>query len=477
MLIIFVSVMLIAGITVQSHAGGFDDVPLDHWAYTAVQYLYDKGVLEGDEWGKFNGDDAMTRYEFAVAIARIVDILEDYATAGGYDVEGEMQELTDDIYAIVEELEDEFSAEIDSIRATLAVHGSKINTLEEDVQETKGAIEGIADKVKKLNISFKGDALLRFEGKYASDDSQVQRPRVRFRLGLEAPVNDEVKFKGRLASGSSAGPTSTIQTFEDEFEKRPLWIDRVYLEWAPSNLEGWKFLAGKFGPNWRNTLITIDSDVNVEGIAQSYRSDDGFVLNLAELVPDDKGFYIVGQVGKEGLFTDGLDFYAGFHYINDGAWQFIEQKLKDGDLKNNMRLDRIDMDNYSALDIIGSYSWDMGGTPLSITGNYVRNLADAADIEDGCAMEEGAYAQLKVGKAKEIGDVEGWIEYGKLQANSVLSFLTDAARGSGDHKFWGSGLKYVWMKNFNIALKFIYADRLTKDENYKLVQVDFLSEF
>jgi hypothetical protein len=308
-----------------------------------------------------------------------------------------------------------------------------------------------------------------------NDDSRVQRPNMRFRLAMDAPVNDEVKFHASLASGSSAGPTSTNQTFQDEFEKKPLWIDRAYLEWQPSNLEGWKFLAGKFGPNWENTLITYDSDVNVEGIGQSYKSPEGFVVNLAELVPDEKGFYIIAQIGMEDLLTEGIDGYITYHYINDDCWQLIERKLKDGDLKNRFNFDRIDMDNYSAIDIIGRYSWDAGRTPMSLTGNYVRNLAGNAP-EDLSGLQQAAWAQLKIGKAKDLGEFEGWVEWGKLQANSVLSFLTDAARGSSDHEFWGGGIKYRWMKNLDIAFTFIYADRLSKDEDYKLIQADILGK-
>lgn len=52
----------------------FQDVPRDHWAYAALQKLAAAGVLEGyPPTGDFRGQRAMTRYEFAVAIARLLD--------------------------------------------------------------------------------------------------------------------------------------------------------------------------------------------------------------------------------------------------------------------------------------------------------------------------------------------------------------------------------------------------------------------
>lgn len=53
-----------------SHDVNFPDVPKDHWAYTYVKSLADKGYLEGYPDGEFKGDRAMTRYEYATVIYR-----------------------------------------------------------------------------------------------------------------------------------------------------------------------------------------------------------------------------------------------------------------------------------------------------------------------------------------------------------------------------------------------------------------------
>jgi hypothetical protein len=66
-------VALVATMAGRSHAGVFADVPYDHWAYKAVEQLAQVGVLEGYPDGKFRGPQAMTRYEFAVAVARAYD--------------------------------------------------------------------------------------------------------------------------------------------------------------------------------------------------------------------------------------------------------------------------------------------------------------------------------------------------------------------------------------------------------------------
>ncbi len=74
---------MILGVSVASAATAYDDVPRDHWAYNALDYLTDRGVLEGYPDGFFKGDRTLTRYEFAQAIARLLDSM---GTGGGTEV-------------------------------------------------------------------------------------------------------------------------------------------------------------------------------------------------------------------------------------------------------------------------------------------------------------------------------------------------------------------------------------------------------
>jgi predicted porin/uncharacterized coiled-coil protein SlyX len=52
--------------------GPFDDVPQGHWAYDAVTDLAKRGVFTGYPDGTFKGKRALTRYEFAVALQRLL---------------------------------------------------------------------------------------------------------------------------------------------------------------------------------------------------------------------------------------------------------------------------------------------------------------------------------------------------------------------------------------------------------------------
>ena len=65
-----------------------DTVPFDHWAYDAVQQLVDVGIIIGYPDGTFKGDRAMTRYEFAMAISRLLTQLPELVGEGPAGADG-----------------------------------------------------------------------------------------------------------------------------------------------------------------------------------------------------------------------------------------------------------------------------------------------------------------------------------------------------------------------------------------------------
>jgi len=70
-----VFVLALAALPALAQSNPAETVPFDHWAYDAVQQLVDYGIIIGYPDGTFRGARAMTRYEFAVAISRMLDAL------------------------------------------------------------------------------------------------------------------------------------------------------------------------------------------------------------------------------------------------------------------------------------------------------------------------------------------------------------------------------------------------------------------
>ena len=72
MLAVVAAALLVAVAAPAFAANPFSDVPLNHWAYDAVENLAAKGILEGYPDNTFRGKKAMTRYEIATMVARMM---------------------------------------------------------------------------------------------------------------------------------------------------------------------------------------------------------------------------------------------------------------------------------------------------------------------------------------------------------------------------------------------------------------------
>lgn len=132
--------------TVTGGTREFQDVPTGHWAYPALQKLAAAGILEGyPPTGNFIGQRPMTRYEFAVAIARLLDRIPGGGQTDLTDVNRrlgilEARRIPDvtraDVNDLIDALRREFQDEIARINGRVDVLDQRMQILESRVPAT-----------------------------------------------------------------------------------------------------------------------------------------------------------------------------------------------------------------------------------------------------------------------------------------------------------------------------------------------------
>lgn len=91
-----------------------------------------------------------------------------------------------------------------------------------------------------------------------------QRLRERFRLGIDAAIDDAFQAGVRLATGNTTNPVSTNQTLGNSLSNDSFNLDRAYLRYRPAP---WlTVFAGRFADPWFSTDLVWDDDVNFDGI-------------------------------------------------------------------------------------------------------------------------------------------------------------------------------------------------------------------
>lgn len=164
--------LFILSLSAPVFAGPFSDVKPGHWAYEAIKDLSSKGILEGYPDGTFKGTKALTRYEAAQMVARLIE----RGGVGDYET---LQKLTI-----------EFADE-------LALLGVKVTALEDEMKVLRSQLDGAGMGAGKIKIT--AETRMRFGNvgydtnpAFAAASSDFNNSNLRFRLNMATKIDENV---------------------------------------------------------------------------------------------------------------------------------------------------------------------------------------------------------------------------------------------------------------------------------------------
>ena len=336
------------------------------------------------------------------------------------------------------------------------------------LEEKQGDIPKWLDKVK-----LKGDFRLRYEHKERKGTSDIERGRIRYRLGIESQITDNVIVGAGIASGSdsSTSARSTNQDLQDVFSTKPFSLDYAFAEYEPTDwlsVIGGKFKRKKY--LWEPGDLLWDTDINPEGGSIQLKHD---LIDNAKIYTN-SGVWILDE--STGNTSDPYLFY-----VQSGV------QIKDSDLGADAQVavTYYNFNNVKGLSLdgaLGDNSLDGNGgllydfTPIVVSaevgvddlfdlpiarvaafGEFVHN-PDPDDENNGWLMG------LKLGD-KKVNDKRKWqVKYmfARLEKDSFLDILPDADRYSGgtDIVSHESILQYGLNKNIMIELDYYHSNRV-----------------
>jgi chromosome segregation ATPase len=126
----------------------FKDVPVNRWAYDAVNELSKLGIVSGMPDGTFQGNQAMTRYQVAVALYRLMQNIQDRidkAISGSANVEKIREQVLT--------LSDLVSTALNKIDSLSSLKDN-VQVLSNDVSELKTSLVNLKDDMKNFTFEF-----------------------------------------------------------------------------------------------------------------------------------------------------------------------------------------------------------------------------------------------------------------------------------------------------------------------------------
>ncbi len=243
-----VAAALVFALITPAFTQPFADVPTNHWAYDAIAELAAKGLIEGYPDGTFKGDRAMTRYEMAMVVARLLARVESIQIP-----EPQRPEVTKRDLDTIQRLVNEF-------RAELAALGVRVTAVEEELNAIKAKLDNVritgAFRFRyNINQAATGASLngnpRGFKAVDASNSPLVPDPILVMKLSIDGSVAPNVHLiVGMLLNGTrSQALDFNSSNFGSGGTQN--WItgniDNLFFDWR--NAFGWplEFWLGRFG--------------------------------------------------------------------------------------------------------------------------------------------------------------------------------------------------------------------------------------
>ncbi len=327
--------------------------------------------------------------------------------------------------------------------------------------------------------TIKGDMRLRYQGQWQDDKSPEDRNRgrIRFRLGIESEVTDNVKVGARLASGAS-DPRSTNQTLENFFDTPDIRLD---MAWAEFKLvDGLTLVGGKFKNYvWEPGDLMWDGDINPEG-AMAVINFDPFFANVGFWILDEYSnsskdpFMVPIQAGVKYKFGE-FDFKVAGTYYYFGDSKNLVPEYSAGTNTRNPDSDTL---KYEFDSLAGSAEIGFGGLGfvqrIALFGTYVHNF----DPDDN---NNGWMVGLKFGdkKLEKLGDWEFVYNYRNLEKDAWLDTFPDSDFYDGKTGVKGHEaiLNFGLTKNVVFGIDYYHAEQIGGDVDQDVIQLDIVTKF
>jgi hypothetical protein len=166
--------------------------------------------------------------------------------------------------AEAQRLADQASSSATEAKTALAV----VDKTSKDENKKLNALQDIVGRFR-----FAGDVRVRGESFFQDGVPDRNRARVRVRFGVDGKLTEDFVGGFALATGSLGDPTTTNETFTNNFDRKTIGLDRGYITYNPLAHKWLSLTGGKFAYAWNRTQVTGDPDINPEGFNEKFSWD------------------------------------------------------------------------------------------------------------------------------------------------------------------------------------------------------------
>jgi hypothetical protein len=364
---------------------------------------------------------------------------------------------------------------------------AEAKTKEQLDQEASGKkVDEVASVVRRFRPL--GDIRVRFEPIFEGDTPDRYRARVRLRIGVEGKLNEDFIGGFQLATGTTENdPVSTNFTDSQFFSRKPIGVDKAYINYQPAKQKWLTLTAGKFAPNWMKTSAWLDPDLNPEGGAEKLSFDVkhlGIVRNVSlvgmQLVYNEvAGSNLPVALGGDSVAFGGQGSVTlqlgkritttfagtGLNWINaDPVIKAITAKTLAGNRNTNVTIGAGSNIRYASKFTYADFIADAGVKtwwdkyPLHLTLDLLKNPRAASD------RNQALWAEAAFGNSKEKYDLQFGYAFGHIEQDAVIAAFNESELRAPTNVIQNK-IYLQWLAQKNTTLSFTEWIGRTLDRN------------
>lgn len=334
-----------------------------------------------------------------------------------------------------------------------------------------------------------GIGVLGYFNSFLNINENVDRERLRARIGAIANPAADVTAGIRLSSGSLTDPGSESQNQGTTEARYAVAIDQAYIRWDPKTAAGFNYLSMVGGrienPFFAPTELVYARDLTLEGSAVTGRlgygaqgpdrsnvflTVAGIPVQYVPLESPQSKWLVAAQlgtlahIGEAQKLRFAVAYYDFLHVsgeknapdstlLNYTAPQFVRHGNTMFDISNSTTNPNLNLFALAAefrlVDIAARYELPIGAHLLTISGEGVKNVGDTAHEllartgQPYPVHNRGYVGDIIFGtpQVRQFGDWRAALGYRYVQDDAVLDSLTDA-----DFHLGGTNAKgyFVW---------------------------------
>ena len=277
------------------------------------------------------------------------------------------------------------------------------------------------------SLKFFGDLRLRYEHHSADGVQLRERNRYRFRLRfgfIKIWLDDQMEVGFRLASGANNTDNgrSTHQTLTGVFNKKELWIDRVYAKYSPNAVPGLTVIAGKMPNVLEHTDLIFDPNINPEGLLISYHRElhgidvfgtfAHFAVNESQAGHDT--ILNVYQGGFRAPLPGGVNTMLAATWYDFENYEDLEATTNGWNRNTKM------------INVLARAKFKACALPWQVYFDWVHNTQDNDETADFENADDGYALGVKVGENKKQGDWSAGYLFQYIEMNATPAGLNEA---------------------------------------------------